>query len=269
MTDYAVGDIQGCYHELMNLLEQVAFNPDHDRLWVAGDLVNRGPDSLATLKFLYQNRNSVQCVLGNHDLHLLAIYFGHRKAKSSDTFEEIIASKHSEKWINWLRQQPLCHHDPELNYTMVHAGIAPQWSLDQALAYSAEVENVLRSDDIDLFLANMYGNQPDTWSNKLTGTDRLRCITNYFTRIRICDSAGKLDLEYKNDLDNIPPDYFPWFKHPDRKTEQQRIIFGHWAALGGHVNNKNLFGLDTGCVWGQALTLLQMDTHDLFIATAD
>ena len=268
MTHYAVGDIQGCYHELMDVLEQVNFDPKNDCLWVAGDMVNRGPDSLATLKFLYRHRKSVRCVLGNHDLHLLAIYYGQRKPKASDTFETILNARQCDKWMGWLRQQPLCIYDEKVDYAMVHAGIAPQWTLEQALGYSEEVEAILQSDRIERFLKTMYGNDPDCWSNTLTGYDRLRCITNYFTRMRICNRAGALNLEYKGDLDDIPRGYYPWFKHPKRKTQCERIIFGHWAALGGHVNNKNLFGLDTGCVWGQALTLMELETHDLSIATA-
>ncbi len=268
MTHYAVGDIQGCYAELMDVLDQVGFDPDEDVLWVAGDMVNRGPDSLATLAFLYQYRDSVQCVLGNHDLHLLAIYFGQRKSKGSDTIDEIIDAPQAEQWIDWLRHQPLCIYDEYNDFTMVHAGIAPQWTLAEALSYSREVEAVLQSDYIVDFLANMYGNKPAIWRDDLEGFDRLRCITNYFTRMRICDRNGKLDLDYKGDIPDIPPGYYPWFKHPQRQTAQQKIVFGHWAALGGHINNKNLFGLDSGCVWGQALTLMQLDTYDLTIASA-
>lgn len=268
MTQYAVGDIQGCYRELMDCLEQVAFNPANDCLWVAGDMVNRGPDSLATLQFLYQHRNSVRCVLGNHDLHLLAIYFGHRQAKPSDTAVDILDADNSEELITWLRQQPLCLHDEKMNYTMAHAGIAPQWSLTQALNYSAEVEAVLKTEAIHPFLKNMYGNIPDLWHDDLTGADRLRCITNYFTRMRICNSDGKLEFSYTGDTNHIPDGYQPWFKQANRQTQQQRIIFGHWAALNGHINHKNLFGLDTGCVWGQKLTLMQLDNHHITIAKA-
>lgn len=268
MTHYAVGDIQGCYRELMDVLDQVDFNPRNDCLWVAGDMVNRGPDSLATLRFLYRHKDSVRCVLGNHDLHLLAIYYGHRQSKSSDTLNPILKSSKSEQWIDWLRQQPLCYHDESINYTMVHAGIPPQWSLTDALKYSAEVEKVLQSERIHRFLETMYGNEPELWDKNLTGNARLRCITNYFTRMRICKRSGQLDLNYKGDIDNIPRGYQAWFKQPGRKTRQQRIIFGHWAALGGYVDNKHLFGLDTGCAWGQALTLMRLDTHDLSIATA-
>lgn len=268
MTDYAVGDIQGCYSELIDCLEQVAFNPSNDCLWVAGDMVNRGPDSLATLRFLHRYRDSVRCILGNHDLHLLAIYYGHREAKPSDSVTAILEAPDSEQLINWLRRQALCIHDETINYTMVHAGIAPQWSLEQALNYSAEVEAVLKTDAIHPFLMNMYGNTPNLWNDDLTGSDRLRCITNYFTRMRICDIEGKLDLNYKGDLNDIPKGYYPWFKQANRQTQQQRIIFGHWAALNGHIDNEYLFGLDTGCVWGQTLTLLQLDNHRVTTAKA-
>lgn len=268
MTDYAVGDIQGCYRELMDVLDQVAFNPTKDKLWVAGDIVNRGPDSRATLKFLYDNKRAVRCVLGNHDLHLLAIYYGIRKAKNADTLQPILRAKQCDDWMNWLRRQPLCRYNDKLNYCMVHAGIAPQWTLKQALKYSAEVETVLRSKHIVEFLTNMYGNEPAQWNTNLSGFARLRCITNYFTRMRLVTRSGKLDFSYKENTDRIPQGHYPWFQHPQRKTRRHRIIFGHWAALGGYVDNKSLFGLDTGCVWGRSLTLMQLGTHDLFIAQA-
>ncbi|MBT8148956.1 MAG: symmetrical bis(5'-nucleosyl)-tetraphosphatase [Pseudomonadales bacterium] len=268
MPVYAVGDIQGCYRELMDVLEQVAFNPARDQLWCVGDMVNRGPDSKAVLRFLFENKKSVRCVLGNHDLHLLAIYHGVREQRRSDTFGKILGAAHCDEWMNWLQQQPLCWHDAKLNYTMVHAGIAPQWSLQQALALSREVETVLQGKAAADFLHNMYGNEPSGWSDELRGAERLRVITNYFTRMRLVDGSGALNLSYTNDLANVPDGYYPWFLHPQRATTEQRIIFGHWAALNGYINNHNLFGLDSGCVWGRTLTLMQLQSHDLFMAQA-
>ena len=267
MTQYAVGDIQGCYTELMDCLNQVNFNPDQDCLWVAGDMVNRGPDSLATLAFLYENRNSLRCVLGNHDLHLLAIYFGHRQAKSSDTVDQILSHPDCDHWMEWLRQQPLCQYDSHNQYFMSHAGLPPQWSIKQALSYSEEIASVLNSEAIDAFLATMYGNTPSHWQTDLSGTDRLRCITNYFTRMRICDIKGGLEFDYKGSLADIPAGYYAWFKHPHRQSINDRIIFGHWASLGGYTDNNTLFGLDTACVWGQHLTLMQLDNQQYFTAS--
>ncbi|MDA8978216.1 symmetrical bis(5'-nucleosyl)-tetraphosphatase [bacterium] len=268
MSVYAVGDIQGCYRELMEVLDQVAFNPSHDQLWAVGDLINRGPDSKAVLRFLYDNKRAVRCVLGNHDLHFLAVYHGARKARRNDTFEKLLAASHCDEWINWLQQQPLCWHDETLNYTMVHAGIAPQWTLQDALRYSAEVQAVLQSQHASEFLQHMYGNEPNAWSDDLKDEARLRCITNYFTRMRLVDGSGALNLDYANDLAQVPDGYYPWFLHPQRAATEQRIIFGHWAALDGYVNNHNLFGLDTGCAWGRSLTLMQLESHDLFLAQA-
>ena len=171
MPVYAVGDIQGCYRELMDVLEQVAFNPARDQLWCVGDMVNRGPYSKAVLRFLFEHKKAVRCVLGNHDLHLLAVYHGAREQRRSDTFGKILGAARCDEWMHWLQQQPLCWHDADLNYTMVHAGIAPQWSLQQALALSAEVESVLQSKAASDFLRNMYGNEPSSWSSKLRGTE--------------------------------------------------------------------------------------------------
>jgi len=268
MTHYAVGDIQGCYEELRELLKRVAFNPRRDHLWVVGDLVNRGPDSAATLKFLYNNRDSVSAVLGNHDLALLAIYYGHRTPKRGDTIDDILSASQCKRWMNWLRTLPLCYYNKTQGYAMVHAGIAPQWTLRKALALSFEVEQVLQSKNIDAYLSVMFGNEPATWQENLTGTDRLRCITNYFTRMRIVNRYGALQLNYKGDLQTIPKNHYAWFNHPQRKTANQRILFGHWASLGGHVRNKKLYGLDTGCVWGGHLTLMNLDTNDFTIAQA-
>ncbi len=267
MSVYAVGDIQGCYRELMELLERVEFNPRRDKLWVVGDIVNRGPDSKSALRFLFDNRKSVVNVLGNHDLHMLAIYFCKRKARSSDKLEPVFKARACDDWMQWLRHSPLLHHDKALDYTMVHAGIAPQWTLRKARSLAAEVEKALQGKAFTTFLKSMYGNDPARWDNRLRGYDRLRCITNYFTRMRLVSRNGSLEFSYKGDARFSPKGYYPWFAHPHRKTALQRIVFGHWAALGGYIDAFN-FGIDTGCVWGRHLTLLDLQTHELHLAQA-
>lgn len=267
MSVYAVGDIQGCYRELMELLERVGFNPKKDKLWVVGDIVSRGPDSKAVLKFLFDNQNAVVNVLGNHDLHLLAIYYGIRKARKGDSIAAILKARQRDDWMQWLRHSPLFHYDKKLDYCMAHAGIAPQWSRKQAIGYAKEVETVLKGRSVKKFLSAMYGNEPVAWDNRLTGYDRLRCITNYFTRMRIVDSHGGLEFSYTGTARLIPEGYHPWFNHPKRKAAFERIIFGHWAALGGYIDAFN-FGLDTGCVWGRFMTLMNLETQELHIAKA-
>ncbi|SNT02410.1 symmetrical bis(5'-nucleosyl)-tetraphosphatase [Pseudomonas segetis] len=264
MTTYAVGDLQGCLEPLKCLLEQVAFDPAKDKLWLAGDLVNRGPESLATLRFLYAMRDCVTCVLGNHDLHLLAVSHNVERLKKSDTLQEILDAPDRADLLDWLRQQKLMHYDPKRNLAMVHAGIAPQWSIDKALKRAAEVEAVLRDDSrLKTFLDGMYGNEPTVWSNELSGIPRLRVITNYFTRMRFCAADGTLDLKSKEGLDTAPAGYQPWFSHDQRKSRGTKIIFGHWAALEGKCPEPDLYALDTGCVWGGALTLMNIDNAKL------
>ena len=261
MATYAVGDLQGCLEPLQCLLEQVAFDPARDRLWLVGDLVNRGPQSLETLRYLYSIRDSLVCVLGNHDLHLLAAWRNIERLKKSDTLREILEAPDREELLQWLRQQKLMHYDETRHVALVHAGIAPQWSLKKALKCAAEVEEALRDDNLfEPFLDGMYGNDPAKWDSDLKGVTRLRVITNYFTRMRFCTSEGKLDLKSKEGLDTAPAGYAPWFSHKERKTRDLKIIFGHWAALEGHSNQPGIFALDSGCVWGGAMTLMNVDS---------
>ena len=263
MATYAVGDLQGCLEPLQCLLEQVAFDPAKDRLWLVGDLVNRGPQSLATLRFLYGIRESLVCVLGNHDLHLLAAGYNIERLKKSDTLREILEAPDRAELLEWLRQQKLMHYDEQRDIALVHAGIPPQWSLRKALKYAAEVEEVLRDDiRITPFLDGMYGNEPAKWDNDLKGVPRLRVITNYFTRMRFCTAEGKLDLKTKEGVGTAPPGYKPWFTYKERKTKDLKIIFGHWAALEGQCDEPGIFALDTGCVWGGAMTLMNVDTGE-------
>ncbi|MEN5244157.1 symmetrical bis(5'-nucleosyl)-tetraphosphatase [Pseudomonas atacamensis] len=270
MTTYAVGDLQGCLEPLKCLLKQVAFDPALDRLWLVGDLVNRGPQSLETLRFLYEMRESLVCVLGNHDLHLLAAAKKIERLKKSDTLREIIEAPDGPQLMEWLRQQKLMHYDETRDVAMVHAGIPPQWSLRRALKCAAEVETALRDDNVfPAYLDGMYGNEPAKWDNDLKGIDRLRVITNYFTRMRFCTAEGKLDLKSKEGLDSAPPGYKPWFQHKERKTKGLRIIFGHWAALEGNIHEPGISALDTGCVWGGSLTLMNVDSGERLSCKCD
>ncbi|AWY41540.1 symmetrical bis(5'-nucleosyl)-tetraphosphatase [Pseudomonas putida] len=270
MATYAVGDLQGCLEALQCLLKQVAFDPAKDRLWLVGDLVNRGPQSLDTLRFLYSIRESLVCVLGNHDLHLLAAGQNIERLKKADTLREIIDAPDRAELLDWLRQQKLMHYDEQRNIALVHAGIPPQWSLRKALKHAAEVETALRDDNLfPPYLDGMYGNDPAKWDNDLKGVTRLRVITNYFTRMRFCTAEGKLDLKSKEGLDSAPPGYKPWFQHKDRKTKDVNIIFGHWAALEGKVLEPGVSALDTGCVWGGALTLMNVDSAERLSCKCD
>ncbi|MDR6925752.1 MULTISPECIES: symmetrical bis(5'-nucleosyl)-tetraphosphatase [Pseudomonas] len=263
MATYAVGDLQGCLEPLQCLLKQVAFDPAKDRLWLVGDLVNRGPQSLATLRFLYDIRESLVCVLGNHDLHLLAAGRNIERLKKNDTLREILEAPDCAQLLEWLRQQKLMHYDQQRDIALVHAGIPPQWSLRKAMKCAAEVEEVLRDDNrIAPYLDGMYGNDPAKWDSDLKGVTRLRVITNYFTRMRFCTSEGKLDLKSKEGVGTALPGYKPWFTYKERKTKGLKIIFGHWAALEGQCDEPGIFALDSGCVWGGAMTLMNVDTFE-------
>lgn len=264
MSTYAIGDVQGCLESLQCLLKKIAFDPARDRLWLVGDLINRGPDSLATLRFLYRMRAALVVVLGNHDLHFLAVAHGLRKKGKQDTLDSLLQAPDCAELVTWLRQQKLLHHDAALGFTMVHAGIPPQWDLRQAQAYAREVEAVLQGPDSSAYLANMYGNQPNHWDDSVSGWARLRLITNYFTRMRFCNAAGDLELETKEAAAAAPEGYAPWFSFAQRKTCDDNIVFGHWAALEGRVHTPNVYALDTGCVWGGALTALRLEDMQRF-----
>ena len=268
MTVYAVGDLQGCLQPLKRLLKQVNFKPKKDTLWLTGDLINRGGECLETLRFVYDMRDSVVTVLGNHDLHLLAVAAGVRTQSPSDTLDGILNAPDKEVLLNWLRHQPLLHHDPVLEFTMVHAGIPPQWSLKIAQKRAREVEAVLQSDLYELLLSTMYGNTPQCWEKGLEDCDRWRVITNYFTRMRFCDAKGKLELTSKAGLHHAPKGYAPWFEHLHRKTYHDRIIFGHWAALEGQAYSENVFALDTGYVWGNRMTMMKLSNQKRFSVDA-
>jgi len=266
MSTYAIGDVQGCYDELQDLLQLIAFDSSKDYLWFAGDLVNRGPKSLEVLRLVKSFGKKAVVVLGNHDLYLLSIANGH---PFKDHFlYEVLAAPDCGELLEWLRHQPLLHYDAQLNYTMVHAGLPPQWSGEQAKRYAAEVAVMLRSDKYVEFLKHLYGNKPTQWSSSLHGWNRLRFITNALTRIRFCDAQGNLDLTVKGEIGSQPAGYMPWFEVPERASKNQKIIFGHWAALQGKVNEPNVFALDTGCVWGGYLTAMRLEDGQRFAVSA-
>lgn len=259
MRTFAVGDIQGCLPPLLTLLDKVNFDPATDQLWCVGDLVNRGPDSLGTLEFLHSIRKSCKIVLGNHDLHLLAMGCGQKAIKKDNDLERIIDSKNASTLFKWLRKQPLLQWDKDRKLAMCHAGIPPMWSLKQAKSLSEEVEIVLQSKHYKTFFKHMYGNTPDMWEDDLVGTDRLRTITNYFTRMRFLGPNGELDLSNKQASSNGNSQLRPWFEFPNQ-LKKNKLLFGHWAALNGVFNHPNVIGLDTGCVWGGPLTLMHVET---------
>ncbi|MEX1034078.1 MAG: symmetrical bis(5'-nucleosyl)-tetraphosphatase [Cellvibrionaceae bacterium] len=261
MATYAVGDIQGCLQPLKCLLREVDFAPDRDSLWLCGDLVNRGPESLETLRFLHAMRDSVVAVLGNHDLHLLALARSQRKPKPKDTLAPILGAPDRDELLGWLRHFKVVHHDPHLGYAMAHAGIPPIWSLAEALHHSAELEVVLRGEQLETFLANMYGNTPECWDENLAGPARWRVITNYFTRMRFCKADGQLELTSKNGPNHAPPGFAPWFKFPGPAIDEAKLLFGHWASLEGKTDHPRVFALDTGCVWGRQLSMLCLETQ--------
>jgi bis(5'-nucleosyl)-tetraphosphatase (symmetrical) len=261
MATYAIGDVQGCFQPLRALLEQIAFNPKRDRLWFVGDLVNRGPDSLATLRFVKGLGNSAVCVLGNHDLHLIAVAEGHAVRRRDDTLDETLSAPDCSELVAWLRQRPLMY--VEGGCAMVHAGLLPSWTITQAQELAHEVESALRAPHYTSALARMYGNEPDRWTNRLTGYARLRVIVNAMTRMRVCTLEGVMHLRYKGDSTVLPPGILPWFAVPGRASSTTPIIFGHWSAL-GLVLEPNVIGLDTGCLWGRKLSAFRLEDRQLF-----
>ena len=251
---YAVGDIQGCAPSLKALVKKL---PKQSQMIFLGDLVNRGPDSLGTLRYLkqLQEEKRIECILGNHDLHLLAVDAGIRKTKGLDTVQPILDAPDREELIHWLRYRPMALCNGKV--LTVHAGVVPQWDLQQTIECAQEVEKALRKKSYKDFLANMYGNTPNKWSNSLKGYERLRVITNALTRIRFCTPAGMMEFESKEGFEDGPKGYIPWFKTPKRKTQDSLIYFGHWSTL-GLLRYENIIGLDTGCVWGGKLTAMEI-----------
>jgi bis(5'-nucleosyl)-tetraphosphatase (symmetrical) len=268
MPTYAIGDVQGCHAELMDMLDHINFNERDDRLWFTGDLVNRGPQSAECLRFVKQLGDIALVTLGNHDLHLLAIAAGKTAQRKQDTLSDILAAGDRVELLDWLRRQPLLHYDAEPGYLLVHAGLPPQWDLALARDCAAEVETKLRSGTAEQLYENMYGDRPDLWSEDLDGMARLRFITNCLTRIRYCDKHGRLDLRDKNPPGRQDVHLFPWFVMKKRRTRDIPVLFGHWASLpSGNISDftpYNVYPLDTGCVWGRRLTALRLEDKKLF-----
>ncbi len=260
MAIYAIGDIQGCDEELARLLDRLKFDPARDRVWLVGDLVNRGPASLAVLRRVKALGDAAIVVLGNHDLHLLALaYARDERLKSKDTLQDVLAAADRDELLAWLRTRSMLHYDPALGYAMVHAGLVPQWDLQTAQRCARELEGALRDDHQcrELF-EHMYGDRPNRWSEDLTGFDRLRFITNVLTRLRFCRADGSLELKHKGTIEQAPADVFPWFRAPNRRWGGVRIVCGHWSALGFH-EEEAVLSIDTGCVWGQRLCAVRLD----------
>ncbi len=261
MATYAIGDLQGCYGPLQRLLTKCSFSAADDQLWFVGDLVNRGPDSLAILRFVKSLGDQAVVVLGNHDLHLLTVASGFNKAHRGDTLDEILNALDRDELLHWLRHRPMLHR--AAGYTMIHAGLLPSWSVDQAECLAHEVETALRSSDYLDFLRHMYGNQPIRWRDDLSGWERLRVITNGLTRLRICTEQGEMEFAHKGELETIPSGYMPWYDVPTRLSLGEPIICGHWSALGLKLES-DLLALDTGCLWGRCLSAVRLEDRDLF-----
>jgi len=263
MATYAIGDVQGCYDELKALLSQIKYKSDCDQLWFCGDLVNRGPKSLETLRFIKSLEGNAISVLGNHDLHLLAMAFNHKKPGKKDTFDELLQAKDSLELLNWLRQLSMAHHDGEKNITLLHAGLHPHWSIRKMLQLAGEVESVLRSAQHINFYKHMYGDKPLLWNDSLSGWARYRYITNTLTRLRYCDEQGKATLNAKGPPGSQAKNLYPWYEVPGRVSRHDTIIFGHWSTLphAGLASINNTYAIDSGCLWGGALTAMRIDVE--------
>jgi bis(5'-nucleosyl)-tetraphosphatase (symmetrical) len=256
VSTYAIGDVQGCFDELQALLAKFGFRRDRDRLWFVGDLVNRGPKSLETLRFVRELGERAVVVLGNHDLHLVSQHEGFERSRGDDTFGDVLNAPDRKALVDWLRERPLIH--AEGAWAMVHAGLLPQWTLQKAMALGNEAVKALRGPDYRAFLSNMYGSKPHAWSDALSGWDRFRLIVNAMTRLRFCTPQGKMDFKAKG---TTPPQgYAPWF---ELRNDTETIVCGHWSALGLKLADK-LAALDSGCVWGGELTALRLEDRALF-----
>ena len=268
MATYAVGDIQGCFAEFDELLKAVSFDTSRDRLWLLGDLINRGPESLAVMDLVMSLEGRTVTVLGNHDLHFLAIHYGGHSPNPADTFHDVLAAPNVDDIADWFRGQRFFHRDDSLGYAMAHAGIPPAWSMLRAEAHSRELMAVIQGDDFAAYFRSLYGNEPDNWSDALAGMDRWRILTNYFTRMRLVDRAGRLNFSHKGALQGAPPGWFPWYELVAPNPENPRLLFGHWAALEGETGRSDIIALDTGCVWGRSLTALCLDSGEFVTVPA-
>ena len=261
MAVYAIGDVQGCYSQLLRLIEKINFDPANDFLWFCGDLVNRGPESLQTLRFIKSLGHRAITVLGNHDLHLLALYHSKQTLNTSDTLSQVLTSSDCDELMNWLQSRPLAYFDESLKTVIAHAGIHPDWNLKQTLALSSELEQVLQGDGSSLFFEKMYGDTPDIWADHLTGFDRLRCITNVFTRMRFIAADHRLDFEAKGGpQQHNDTSLRPWFNLNSQLEPNIKVVFGHWATLATGAYGRH-YAIDGGCIWGGCFTALQLDAE--------
>lgn len=270
MATYAIGDVQGCYPELQRLLDKLRFDPASDRLWFCGDLVNRGGQSLDTLRLIHTLRESCVITLGNHDLSLLAIAQRRpdAQARVNPELREVLFADDAPVLFEWLRSQKLLHHDEQLNWSMVHAGLAPSWTLRQALRAAQDVERELSSPRHPRLLRNLFGNRPAVWSQRLQGLDRLRATINTMTRMRYCDVNGRIDFDAKDVPGTQRAGLYPWYEVPGMRRRNMRVVCGHWSAL-GRFAGLGIHAIDTGCVWGGQLTALQLDTDELRYITVN
>ena len=265
MATYAIGDIQGCYHAFMALLTRLNYNKEFDHLWLVGDIINRGTGSLEMLRYCHANQENCKIVLGNHDLHALAVAHELKREHKSDTLQAILNAPDRLTLLSWLRNQPLmliACDDNGTKHAMLHAGLVPHLTIEQAYCYAKEVEAALQGEHYLDFLANMYGNLPNVWQNDLAGMDRLRVITNVMTRMRICTPEGELDLSFKGEIKDMPIGYTAWLDAPNRQSQSIPIVCGHWSAL-GLVQRNNVTTLDTGCLWGGQLTALCLESGEI------
>lgn len=266
MATYAIGDVQGCYLELLELLDLINFDRTNDQLWFTGDIVNRGPGSLETLRLIRQL--DAVMVLGNHDLHLLAVAAGKSRLRKKDTLESILNAADSKELLSWLIKRPLLYRDENSAFTMVHAGLPPQWTVSEARNHAREVEQVLQGESAPDFFAHMYGNKPDVWSEDLQGWDRLRFITNCLTRLRYCDPEGRISMREKGPPGRQKAPLMPWYLAGNRQSAGEKIIFGHWATvrLGAEQDFRSarVHAIDTGCIWGGHLTAMRLDDEKYF-----
>lgn len=261
MTTFAIGDVQGCYAEFRQLLDLIQFDRTKDKLWLVGDIVNRGPDSLSVLRYVKALDETAVMVLGNHDLHLLMVAEGCGTMNRNDTLGDILAAPDRDELLCWLRRRPLLHING--NYVMVHAGLLPSWSIGQASQLAKSVENALRGNGFHELCAHMYGNQPDHWDENLEGYERLRVVINAMTRMRVCTPDGKMNFVHKGLEKDIPQGYVAWFEAPGRASREATILCGHWSALGLKITD-NVLALDTGCLWGGSLTAVRLDDRKIF-----
>ncbi|MBN9124638.1 MAG: bis(5'-nucleosyl)-tetraphosphatase (symmetrical) [Nitrosospira sp. 56-18] len=261
MTTFVIGDVQGCYAEFRQLLDLIRFDRTKDKLWLVGDIVNRGPDSLSVLRYVKALDETAVMVLGNHDLHLLMVAEGCGKMNRNDTLGDILAAPDRDELLCWLRRRPLLHINGD--YVMVHAGLLPSWSIGQASQLAKSVENALRGNGFHELCAHMYGNQPDHWDENLEGYERLRVVINAMTRMRVCTPDGKMNFAHKGLEKDIPQGYVAWFEAPGRASREATILCGHWSALGLKITD-NVLALDTGCLWGGSLTAIRLDDRKIF-----